>query len=690
MRATGRHARDRRHVAGAAAGCAAVIAVAASGLAAGLGRAGPALPAALHVRGQSSSGAASGVRMAQMRAAAREFGVPVGVLMAVSYVETRWVRTGHAPSVDGGYGVMNLTAPSLPAFDDRGVPAAPSARKVPLAGGRATLDEAAHLLRIPASTVKVSQRQNIRGAAAVLEHFARGLNRGQLPGSLGGWYGAVAEYSGAATRQAAAIFADDVFAAMRSGASMTTGDGQVMALAAEPGVRPDRSQLVRLGLASGPTSAGAAASASSPVDCPSTLSCTFVPAAYAENGTDPTNYGNYDLAGRPDSMRTPSGGTASMKIRYIIIHDTEGSYSSAIATFQNPTSYVSANYVVNSSTGAVAEMVRPGNVSWGAGNWYINMHAINIENEGFAAQGATWYTLAEYQSSALLVRYLAARYGIPLNREHILGHEDLPGPTDAYTAGQHWDPGPFWNWNHFMALVHGVSDATEQANGGSLVRGTHHLVTIDPTFSANKQSVTDCTGGTCTTLPTQPANFVHLRTGPGTSYPLFPDQVLHPGATAGTRQDSDWGDKAAIGETYVFAGQSGNWTAIYYSGHKAWFYDPSGTGQAARYSGGVVITPKARLGSAPVYGAAYPEASAYPAAITPKQVVKLSYTIPAGQFYPVVTGNVTTDYYYATTFNSSLPDDHTIVIGTTPYYQISYNHRKFYVQASQVTAETLP
>ncbi len=104
----------------------------------------------------------------------------------------------------------------------------------------------------------------------------------------------------------------------------------------------------------------------------------------------------------------------------------------------------------------------------------------------------------------------------------------------------------------------------------------------------------------------------------------------------------------------------------------------------------MVITPKAGLASAAVYGAAYPEASAYPAAIPPKQVVKLSYTIPAGQFYPVVTNSVTTDYYYAKTFNSSLPDDHTIVIGTTPYYQISYNHRKFYVQASQVTVETLP
>ena len=32
-----------------------------------------------------------------------------------------------------------------------------------------------------------------------------------------------------------------------------------------------------------------------------------------------------------------------MKINYIIIHDTEGSYDNTISTFQNPASYVSAN-----------------------------------------------------------------------------------------------------------------------------------------------------------------------------------------------------------------------------------------------------------------------------------------------------------------------------------------------------------
>jgi N-acetyl-anhydromuramyl-L-alanine amidase AmpD len=660
------------------AGCAVVLAAALIGTGSG-GGAGLAMTA--YSEGHAGA-AGSGYRMALMQQAAREFGVPVQLLLAISYNQTRWEALAAVPSVDGGYGLMDLTARTFPAADGRGDPAHMATRSVTLARTHYTLDEAARLLHIPLMALKTSERQNIRGAAVVLAHYARALTEGRLPRSLGGWYGAVAAYGGGINMRSARTFADDVYSTLRRGASLTTSDGQILDLPPTPGLVPDRGQLGTLGLANTP------APMSATVDCPSGLTCTFTPAAYAQDSTDPRNYGNYDKAGRPNQMLTPAGQTASMKIRYIIIHDTEGSYDSTISTFQNPSAFVSANYVIRSSDGAVTEMVRPHDVSWGAGNWYINMHAINIENEGFAAQGSTWYTKAEYDSCAALVRYLAARYGIPLDRQHILGHEDLPGPTDAYTASQHWDPGPFWNWNHFMALVRGVSDSAQQASGGSLTRGTHQLVTIDPTFATNKPTVTDCSGTSCVTLPKQPANFIYLHTGPGKSYPLFGDQLLHPGGT-GTTVDSDWGDKATIGETFVYAGQSGNWTAIWYSGHKAWFYNPSGAGQTARYLGGAVITPRAGLTSIPVYGAAYPEASAYPSVVPVKPLAKLSYTVPAGQEYPVI-GAIPTDYYYAATINSSLPDDHTLIIGTTAYYQISFNHRKFYVQASDVTRLNLP
>jgi N-acetyl-anhydromuramyl-L-alanine amidase AmpD len=625
-----------------------------------------------------------GQRMALVRAAAREFGVPVDLLLAISYDESRWEGQETLPSGDGGYGLMNLTARTFPADDGRGDTRRPVPRTVTLSKAHHTLNEAADLLGLPVMTLEHSERENIRGAAALLARYARELAGGSLPATLNGWYGAVAAYSGDTTSQLARLFADEVFRTLRRGASLTTMDGQVMYLRPAPGLRPDRAQLGRLGL----TPAGFRASATA-VDCPAALHCRWVPAAYRQNDpNDPSNYGNYDKAGRPSHMADPAGHRVSMNIKYIIIHDTEGSYHAAISTFQDPASYVSANYVIRSSDGAVTEMVRPHNVSWGAGDWYVNMHAINIENEGFAARGRIWYTPAMYRSCAALVRYLAARYHIPLNRMHILGHEDVPGPTDAWTIRQHWDPGPFWNWNHFMALVHKVSDSAERASGGAAFRGTHRLVTIDPTFATNQPKITDCSGSRCITLQKQPANFVYLHTGPGGSYPLIGDPLLHPGGGHGTTVDSDWGDKATIGEAFAFAGQHGNWTAIWFSGRKAWFYNPRGAHRTALYTSGRVIMPKAGLLSIPVDGAAYPEPSAYPSVMPVTKVVKLAYNIHAGQAYPVI--GTPTDYYYAVTINSSRPDDHTVVIGKTRYDQISFNHRRFFVRASNVIFKNLP
>jgi N-acetylmuramoyl-L-alanine amidase len=168
----------------------------------------------------------------------------------------------------------------------------------------------------------------------------------------------VAGYSGATSATAARAYADSVFRALSTGAALTTADGQALRLPATAGLRPDRAQLASLHLKAASTASTAT------TDCPAVLACTFTPAAYQQDSSDPGNYGNYDTAGRPNSMVTPGGQPASMKIRYIVIHDTEGSYASTISTFQNPTAYVSANYVIRSTDGAVTEMVRPANVAW--------------------------------------------------------------------------------------------------------------------------------------------------------------------------------------------------------------------------------------------------------------------------------------------------------------------------------------
>src|SRR3954468_9844443 len=64
---------------------------------------------------------APGALQAAFTAAAREFGVPERVLLALSYNLSRWDAHAGAPSVAGGYGPMHLIhVDRVPNFDARG------------------------------------------------------------------------------------------------------------------------------------------------------------------------------------------------------------------------------------------------------------------------------------------------------------------------------------------------------------------------------------------------------------------------------------------------------------------------------------------------------------------------------------------------------------------------------------------
>jgi len=584
--------------------------------------------------------AAAAARPAGLQAAfataSREFGVPQSVLLAVAYNETRWEQHAGKPSTWAGYGVMHLTDVGTSLARGDGVARSSSDARLH------TLITAARLIGASPQSLKTDVAQNVRGGAALLARYERRLV-GSTARDPARWYGAVARYSGSTVGLVARDFAERVYATIRSGAQRQTADGLVRLRA--HAVRPDRSTAGALALK---------AAAALDTDCPNSLQCRLVPAAYQQNGADPGNYGNYDLANRPAD---------GLDIRYVVIHDTEVSYDGSIAIFQNPFSSVSAHYVIRSSDGEITQMVRTKNVAWQAGNWYVNSHSVGVENEGFAVEGAAWYSEQLYYSAAKLARYLAKRYGIPLDREHIAGHDDVPGPTAFYQSGMHWDPGPYWNWSHFMALV-GAPIRPIRPSGGHRTGG---IVTIDPRWRTNRPVVTYCDSNPCRTLPSQPANFVYLRTAPSESAPLIQDAGL-PGS--GTTRADDRGDKAVTGQTFAVADRQRDWTAIWYGGQKAWFWDPMRRNEIP--GSGTLVTPRAGLATIPVYGRAYP---------TSISTATLGYTIPAGQVY-VAKDLVTASYYHATTFND--PASYYVVTEPTQFYEIRFNHRFAYLNADDV------
>jgi N-acetyl-anhydromuramyl-L-alanine amidase AmpD len=590
---------------------------------------------------------------AAFAAAAREFGVPERVLLAVSYNVSRWEQHGGAPSTWGGYGVMHLRhLDAAPRIDGKGDGVVRTPRIDPSHPALHTLDTAAKLLGLSPDVLKRDVVQNIRGGAALLAQYAHEIT-GTQPANEADWYGAVAKYSGSQDAAVALDFANAVYTTIQQGAARTTSAGQQVALA-PANVAPNRSTAAPLNLRPSKKGVG--------LECPDKLDCEFIPAAYSlNNPADLSDYGNYDLANRPYD---------GLKIRYVVIHDTEVDYNTTLQIFQNPLNYVSSHYVLRASDGHIAQMVENKNVAWHAGNWYVNGHAIGLEHEGFAIEGATWYSEQMYRASAKLVRYLAEKYHIPLDRAHIVGHDDIPGPTPPFQAGMHWDPGPFWDWAHYMDLI--GAPIKRSGDDGSRV------VTINPDFETNRQPLTYCyTADDCREVPAQPSNFVYLHTAPSLDAPYVSNPYIDDEPT----HANNWANKAVTGQQFYRAGHQGDWDAIYFSGQVAWFYNPHRKNTVR--GSGMLITPKAGRVSIPVYGRAYPEAAAYPSGTTPQSIVPI-YEMPAGQIY-VAAQRIKGDYYWAPTYAPTLEEsDHVVVGGETKYYQIFFNHRFAFVMASDV------
>jgi hypothetical protein len=158
--------------------------------------------------------------VAEFRGAAEGYGVPVELLMAMGYVNTRWEMTPPEANAYekgdlhgwGSYGIMALVQNP---FSD-------------------TLGEASRLTGVPEEELKTSRAANIWGGAALLASSARG----HISEDLLGFFGAVAGRGLAPGQNYAAVsgvgggelYAEQVFEVLRIGASRMISSGELIYL----------------------------------------------------------------------------------------------------------------------------------------------------------------------------------------------------------------------------------------------------------------------------------------------------------------------------------------------------------------------------------------------------------------------------------------------------------------------------
>jgi N-acetyl-anhydromuramyl-L-alanine amidase AmpD len=148
---------------------------------------------------------------------------------------------------------------------------------------------------------------------------------------------------------------------------------------------------------------------------------------------------------RPSPNFSARGG----RITHVVIHTCETTYVQCRRWLRNPSSGVSAHYVVDGSGSEIAQLVRERDKAWHVATAYVNDFSIGIEHAGFAGQ-PTWSD-GLLAASAHLVCDITRDHGIPRDRFHIVGHGQLqPDNRD--------DPGPTWPWPRYLDLVRRACD----------------------------------------------------------------------------------------------------------------------------------------------------------------------------------------------------------------------------------------
>ena len=136
--------------------------------------------------------------------------------------------------------------------------------------------------------------------------------------------------------------------------------------------------------------------------------------------------------------------------RAIVVHTTVGTFESAAAWFANAASAVSAHYLVGLD-GRIAQFVDEADAARHAGRVLrptarlaeeagpdgLNAITIGIEFEDGGKPMTVDRSDVQYKAGARVIADVAGRWGIPLDRDHVVGHRELfaakecPGNLDV-------------------------------------------------------------------------------------------------------------------------------------------------------------------------------------------------------------------------------------------------------------------
>lgn len=161
-------------------------------------------------------------------------------------------------------------------------------------------------------------------------------------------------------------------------------------------------------------------------------------------------------------------GRSGQKPRAIVLHLMGGTLKGTDSWFRNPVAQASTHYGVGKK-GEIYQWVEETDTAYGNGRVYKptwrlidakinpNLYTISIEHEGVS--GHIW-TEEQYAADVELIKAIAARWNIPLDRDHIIIHSEIYALKPACA-------GPGLDLNKLMSMLNPATPSVKSV----LVKG---------------------------------------------------------------------------------------------------------------------------------------------------------------------------------------------------------------------------
>lgn len=154
----------------------------------------------------------------------------------------------------------------------------------------------------------------------------------------------------------------------------------------------------------------------------------------------------------------------------IVNHITAGLMPGTLSWLKNPAAQASSHYLVT-KVGGIYQLVKDEDTAWHAGivnrpNWSLydgtnpNSYTLGIEHEAMAGETLTEQ---QYEATLWLHQQLIAKWRIPIDRDHIIGHYRLDSVNRAN------DPGPGFPWDRLFNELSATEKPTVNIRIGSIV-----------------------------------------------------------------------------------------------------------------------------------------------------------------------------------------------------------------------------